>query len=166
MTIEADKRRAYNRRYHIENRERIAEQKKRYQGEHSEERAAYQREYYAANRDRLSAYQREYRAANKERARATNARHRAKAKARLDELRANPCVDCGVQYDVAAMEFDHVRGVKKYEITLTSSRRKDFAEELAKCELRCANCHRIRHAKARLLDSVEGGDAVGVGGQP
>lgn len=69
--------------------------------------------------------------------------------AQLAELKAHPCVDCGVQHIPAVMEFDHVRGVKKYAIKASKMARRDLPEELAKCELRCANCHRIRHAEER-----------------
>lgn len=64
---------------------------------------------------------------------------------RLAELKAHPCVDCDVQYPPPVMEFDHVRGTKKFPISAANLARKDLVEELAKCELRCANCHRMRH---------------------
>jgi hypothetical protein len=55
----------------------------------------------------------------------------------------NVCTDCRIKYHPHAMEFDHVRGEKKFDISKCHSR-KDLDEELAKCELVCANCHRIR----------------------
>lgn len=60
-------------------------------------------------------------------------------------LKAHPCVDCGVQYPPPAMVFDHVRGNKKYTIDVECMVRSDLQDELAKCELRCQNCHMIRH---------------------
>lgn len=55
------------------------------------------------------------------------------------------CKDCGYRLHSAALDFDHVRGVKKF----TLSRRlaatiPTLAAEVAKCEVVCANCHRIR----------------------
>lgn len=68
------------------------------------------------------------------------------ARDKLDALKNHPCVDCGVKYMPAVMEFDHVRGEKKFMINMKTIKRPDLEEELAKCELRCANCHRTRHA--------------------
>jgi hypothetical protein len=57
-------------------------------------------------------------------------------------------VDCG-ETDPVVLEFDHVRGEKKGEIAMMV--RVDgwdkIVEEMAKCELRCANCHRRKTAK-------------------
>lgn len=56
----------------------------------------------------------------------------------------NPCVDCG-ESDPIVLEFDHVRGEKKFRIG--AARRKcgsigALLAEMAKCDMRCANCHR------------------------
>ena len=61
----------------------------------------------------------------------------------LEYLWNHPCVDCG-QSDVAVLEFDHIRD-KKYNIaTFTGGGRsvETLKEEIEKCEVRCANCHR------------------------
>jgi hypothetical protein len=58
------------------------------------------------------------------------------------------------------MDFDHVRGEKVAEITKIInhiSSRKDLLllkEEIAKCEVVCSNCHRLRTI-SRLGDVVE-----------
>ena len=61
-------------------------------------------------------------------------------------LKINPCVDCGFS-DIRALEFDHVKG-KKYknvsDLSRTGSSIKKIKEEISKCEVRCANCHRIK----------------------
>lgn len=61
----------------------------------------------------------------------------------------NGCTDCG-EYHKGAMDFDHVRGKKLYNIsalaTLNNSDEEMLSllrDELSKCEVRCANCHRI-----------------------
>lgn len=63
-------------------------------------------------------------------------------------LREHPCVDCG-ESDIRVLEFDHVRGVKVANVaelsrSVVAWRRVE--EELAKCDVRCANCHRRKTA--------------------
>lgn len=62
-----------------------------------------------------------------------------------NHLNKNPCIDCGND-DIRVLEFDHVRGKKKYNISRMISgghSEKTLLEEIEKCEVRCANCHRI-----------------------
>lgn len=72
------------------------------------------------------------------------------AKRRLvDELRAKPCTDCKRDYPCYIMQFDHLPGYPKVaNISVMVQRRRYtmamLREELRKCELVCANCHRIR----------------------
>jgi hypothetical protein len=57
-----------------------------------------------------------------------------------------PCVDCGINYPYYVMDFDHVRGQKHanvMELVSTLSKKK-IDLEIAKCEIVCSNCHRIR----------------------
>lgn len=62
-------------------------------------------------------------------------------------LSMNPCVDCGYENPLA-LEFDHVRGKKSFEISLgiqSGVPLPALMEEMQKCDVRCANCHRLRH---------------------
>jgi hypothetical protein len=56
------------------------------------------------------------------------------------------CVDCGdTRWQV--LDFDHVRGTKHNNISNmvhNGSSIKKLQEEIEKCEVRCANCHRIK----------------------
>jgi len=64
---------------------------------------------------------------------------------RLDVLKSQPCMDCGQSYPPVAMDFDHVRGVKVSDVGLMSQRAwSTVLVEIEKCDLVCANCHRIR----------------------
>lgn len=61
-----------------------------------------------------------------------------------DYLRSHPCVDCG-EADIIVLDFDHVRGKKTLEVTRMAAgcwSLKSILEEIEKCEVRCANCHR------------------------
>ncbi|HLG64951.1 MAG TPA: hypothetical protein VKY19_23635 [Ktedonosporobacter sp.] len=61
-------------------------------------------------------------------------------------LSSHPCIDCG-QTDIRVLEFDHVRGSKTANIARLLKRAtswKKIEAEIAKCEVRCANYHRIK----------------------
>jgi hypothetical protein len=63
-----------------------------------------------------------------------------------DYLHRHPCVDCG-QTDIRVLEFDHVRGNKSNNIARMVGEGFSWftiEAEIAKCEVRCANCHRIK----------------------
>lgn len=68
-----------------------------------------------------------------------------------------PCGDCGERFRPCVMEFEH-RGEKHVKIA-DWPRRVGYGpaaiaklyEEIAKCDVLCANCHRLRHA-----DELEG----------
>jgi len=61
-------------------------------------------------------------------------------------LLEHPCVDCG-ESDTVVLQFDHVRGVRRESVPSMSSHRWALViEEIAKCEVRCANCH-VRKTK-------------------
>jgi hypothetical protein len=63
----------------------------------------------------------------------------------FEQLKAGPCVDCGYTYDAICMDWDHVRGRKRYNVgAMRGMKKAIILREIAKCELVCANCHRVR----------------------
>ena len=75
---------------------------------------------------------------------------------RINQLKAVPCIDCGQYYPPEAMDFDHVWGEKIATISQLRSAPWDKAlAEIAKCELVCANCHRIRTQARRVKKPIE-----------
>lgn len=69
-------------------------------------------------------------------------------KATIDGLKSKPCLDCGNVFPPCAMDFDHVRGEKKFNISKSGLWKwKYVLEEIEKCDLVCSNCHRIRTLK-------------------
>ncbi len=65
-------------------------------------------------------------------------------------LLKHPCIDCG-NTDVRVLEFDHVKPKLEGVAFIVSNgwSIESLKEEIDKCEVRCANCHKIRHAKER-----------------
>lgn len=62
------------------------------------------------------------------------------------ETKHQPCSDCKVSYPPIVMDFHHVKGVKKFSIARSDTKsKKMLLDEIAKCELLCANCHRLKH---------------------
>lgn len=67
----------------------------------------------------------------------------------IREAKDTPCADCGIKYPHYMMEFDHVPrfGEKKYNISALATSNcalNRLWNELAKCEVVCANCHQAR----------------------
>lgn len=81
-----------------------------------------------------------------------------KARNRRDELRALiaehknvPCMDCGQRLPAVCMDFDHRPAEeKRFEIAKMVGQQRTpslLLAEIAKCDVVCANCHRIRTAE-------------------
>lgn len=74
----------------------------------------------------------------------------SRVKPYLDWLKSIPCADCGRTWPPCAMDFDHVRGNKKFNVSAFSGagwNQDLIQEEIEKCEVVCACCHRIRTAE-------------------
>lgn len=98
----------------------------------------YDRAWYAKNKDRIATKK------NKN----CNLRRLRNLQFTIDYLRKNPCIDCG-ESDFMVLEFDHL--CCKLD-AVSELVRKGYAlnkikEEIKKCEVRCANCHRRKSAK-------------------
>lgn len=72
-------------------------------------------------------------------------RRRADLRIFLEELKDVPCADCSGRFPPECMDFDHVIGDKRYGVgAVAHVSRRVILEEAAKCDIICANCHRIR----------------------
>lgn len=104
------------------------------------------RAWRKAHQAELVAYSREWRRRNRERSNARQTSYRVRNRAILAAAKALPCADCGKQYPPYVMDFDHVRGTKVEALALLAQHSSEarLREEIAKCEVVCANCHRER----------------------
>lgn len=66
----------------------------------------------------------------------------------LSYLKSMGCIDCG-EKDPRVLEFDHVREQKSDCVSnlITSHSTKRIFQEISKCEVRCANCHKRKTVK-------------------
>ncbi len=96
----------------------------------------YYKRYYRDNRQQMMA-----------RAKAWSQKEKSKNQQYIqNHLMKHPCVDCGND-DIRVLEFDHIdpsikidniaRMIYDYSIKILKL-------EIDKCEVRCANCHRIK----------------------
>lgn len=73
---------------------------------------------------------------------------RAKEKRReyVRQMKSRPCADCGIQYPFYVMDFDHREGeTKAFEMNhVNYVTMRAIKEEIEKCDIVCANCHRER----------------------
>jgi len=102
-------------------------------------RAAYHKEHYEANKQRYI-----------DQAAASKRKLRVERTIFLIEFfKEHPCADCGEQ-DPVVLEFDHLRD-KLFDIgqALPYRQWQSILDEIAKCEVVCANCHRRRTAQRR-----------------
>ena len=104
-------------------------------GRDVEKQRAAKRRYYERNRDVY---------------RDKNRRKRERMRAILRECKSRPCADCGGDFPFYVMDFDHREGEEKTAhvamlVNMMSIER--LLNEIAKCDLVCANCHRVRTYK-------------------
>jgi len=104
-----------------------------------------QREYYRA-----------YYQANKEKYRAKRTRYERRLRAIILAAKDKPCGDCGGKWHPFIMELDHREGEEKRFNVGDWLRQRCVGEagllaEIAKCDVVCPTCHRIRTFKRRGL---------------
>ena len=104
-------------------------------------RAAYYREYHKRP-DRIEKA--------RTKAVADQKKRRARIAALVRAAKDKPCVDCGVRLPPEVMDLDHVRGKQRINLG-HAARAKGYLSwpemeiEIAKCDVRCPNCRRMRH---------------------
>lgn len=96
-----------------------------------EQRSEYNKKHYADNKIKYAESSRKARKNRLE---------------KLNKLKESPCVDCGNTFHPCAMDFDHINEDKINDVSnmIRLSSWAKILEEIAKCELVCANCHRVR----------------------
>lgn len=67
----------------------------------------------------------------------------------MTALKNKPCADCFQWFDPCQMDWDHREGVTKFKEVAKLGRHtlEKLLTEISKCDLVCANCHRLRTYK-------------------
>jgi hypothetical protein len=79
-----------------------------------------------------------------------NVDNKRKKRIMIKAFKNVPCQDCGKTYPYYVMDFDHKDPLqKKFTIATAADRRglEDLLDEIQKCDVVCANCHRERTHK-------------------
>mgnify|MGYP003152885164 CR=1 FL=1 len=109
-----------------------------------EKRRQYQREYHRR-------YYQKHSTKYKEKAKKWNRSQRRWARDYVQRVkRLHKCIDCG-ESNPLVLEFDHVKDKSHNISDMTNGAYSIEAikKEMRKCEIRCANCHRIKTIERR-----------------
>ena len=98
------------------------------------------RRHYLLNREAMMLRSRKFSDAN-----------RAMLKTYVIEAKSRPCADCGNSFHHCVMDFDHLNDKLENvaDMVKKSVGIKKLKTEMDKCEVVCANCHRLRTWKRR-----------------
>ena len=99
------------------------------------------------NSEARKKYLRDHYQSNKKSYLARNKVHMSKRREVLRAAKDVPCADCGQEYPPYVMDFDHRPGsLKRYapNTLIAAVGMKTLLAEVAKCDVVCSNCHRIR----------------------
>lgn len=108
-----------------------------------------------ASKEKQLKCQREWYKRNRERHKANVAEDRRRRyrenRSIVDEIKVKAgCIDCKKSYPAHVLDFDHVRDKKRFNIgNAIHSSLETLYEEIAKCDIVCANCHRERTHKRK-----------------
>lgn len=127
---------------------------------HSNDMSNSRPSYFIRNREKCNRRRREYERKRrnsdpeyderrKAQARAYQQRRKLAKRELLYAARNKPCVDCQIQLPPPIMDLDHVRGKKLFNIGGVKGNAYHslaaLKAEIEKCDVRCPNCHRLRH---------------------
>lgn len=93
---------------------------------------------------------REYREVNREHRQLQRQQYKSKRREFVWKMKQHPCTDCGSTFHPAAMQFDHLpsftksANISRLVQSYGDMNDQRLLDEIAKCELVCANCHAIR----------------------
>lgn len=136
----------WRKKYRELNKDKIAKQRK----EHRQEIRAYHRKMYREGNVHYKKY--------RPRSEAYKAKVAATYKAVCDYKLEKGCIDCGYNKHPEALDFDHLPQYEKKHGISALARSNTAPEtlwaEIAKCEVRCTNCHRIKTYERRLQEKT------------
>jgi hypothetical protein len=114
------------------------------------------RQWKQTNREHVLAKAKEWYEQNSEHKRDTDHLRIQEKRSLIRLLKARPCADCGGSFPPICMDFDHVGDDKVMNVSKMGRYSIErILEEIAKCEVVCANCHRLRTANRGQYTSAD-----------
>lgn len=91
-------------------------------------------------------YLREWRSKNKDKEKSYWKKKQERNKLLIKTGKDKPCKDCGQLFPPYCMDYDHRDPTKKFKnvAVMVSAATSTLLKEIQKCDVVCANCHRIR----------------------
>lgn len=156
MTLEEKK--EYSKRYYQANKERLLAKQKEYKDKNRQELRVKARAYNALHKEDIKAWSLANRESRLETYRRYNSKHkddRINNKVEAILYKGGKCNMCGLEYNTcngSVFDFHHINPEEK-DFTISQrlvrqSISEEVKQELDKCILVCANCHRIIHNKS------------------
>jgi hypothetical protein len=75
----------------------------------------------------------------------------------MRRAKERPCTDCGQRFPYYVMDFDHPPGGRKHKLSMSDlamlKSKAALLEEIEKCDVVCANCHRERTHQRKLKEN-------------
>lgn len=147
-------RQEYHAAYYQRNKDRISAKNKEWRAANLDRHRDLTKAWREANPEKMREYIRQYKLRNPlSQATASAANQKGRIKY-TQELKVRlGCIDCGYNERPEALDFDHVRGEKLFNISAAVWRCRQpwtaVLMEIDKCDIVCANCHRIRTSDRR-----------------
>jgi len=112
------------------------------------------KEYYQANKELIKKQRKLWYTKNREKQRQRYFDLTGRYYEQINNLKNVPCMDCHQTFPPICMEFDHRDPNTKLAsisqlIGIVRSYWEIIQQEINKCDIVCANCHRLRTAKMR-----------------
>ena len=127
----------YDKQYYQKNKDKKIKQAKDYYKNNKEYCLERNKQYAEANPEQMNQYKYDY--------------HTRKRKWIQDYKLRHGCAICGYNKNARALEFHHIDGEKEFCINTACGKGLDaIKEEIKKCIVVCANCHREIHSEEVL----------------
>lgn len=146
-----EQKRKYLHDWYLANKERIKERDK----ERRPAKKQYLREYHGRNLEHAREYNKQYREKKRDALKEYGQRRYLSDKERFIQMKIDAiiekggkCALCGYLYDgknMVVFDFHHKNPEEKLGNIAHMQNHATIAEELKKCDLLCANCHRLIH---------------------
>lgn len=142
--------------YLLKNKEKIKQRENEYYQKNKEKIKDRQTKHYQVNKKRIIKKRLEYRNKNLDRYKQNckNRYNKNSAFIRRVKLKFG-CKKCGYKKHPSALDFHHLKD-KINSVTKMSFRSlKIIKEEMRKCQILCANCHRLEHLSSKESNSIK-----------